>query len=106
MVQKVTHNLIICDDQYPCWIDEEGVYLADGFEDAFLGIAQRFGWSAPVAVYDHEKCLQILETRDGMDRQGAEEFFQYNVIGAWIGEQTPIFITGMTLEAVHGSSYA
>lgn len=102
MEQENTVEVIICDEEYPHL--GEGCFLADGFEDAFLGLAQRFGFSHPVATYDYEKCLRVLEDRDGMSRQDAEEFFCYNVIGAWVGEQTPIFITGMTLDAVHAAS--
>jgi len=28
----------------------------------------------------------------GMDDQEAQEFFEYNTIGAWMGDGTPIFI--------------
>lgn len=81
-------------------LSDEGVLLADGFEDAFIGVARRFGWSEDVAVYDLEKCLQILVDRDGMDREGADEFFEFNVLGAWVGDQTPVFIQGISLEAL------
>ena len=66
--------------------------LADGFEGAFIGIAQRFGME-PVALYDREKCIRILMERDGMTWEGAEEFFSFNVEGAWVGEKTPAFAT-------------
>ena len=31
--------------------------------------------------------------RDGMTRDDAEEFFQFNTVGSWVGEKTPIFIS-------------
>ena len=65
--------------------------LADGFNEAFVGTAHRSGMDQPVAAYDREKCIEIL-MRDGGTRNDAEEFFEYNVAGAWVGEQTPIFI--------------
>ena len=65
--------------------------LADGFNEAFVGTAHRFGMDQPVAAYDREKCIEIL-MRDGGTRNDAEEFFECNVAGAWVGEQTPIFI--------------
>jgi hypothetical protein len=65
--------------------------LADGFEDAFLGICRRYGQPA-LAAYDRAKCINILMVRDGMTEDAAEEFFEYNVIGAWVGEGTPVFI--------------
>ena len=70
--------------------DDEEITLADGFEDAFLGIARQFG--KPFALYDREKCIDILVNRDGMSHEEAEEYFQFNVEGAWVGESTPAFL--------------
>jgi len=64
--------------------------LADGFEDAFMGHVARFGMQ-PVALYDREKCIQILMNRDGMTYEGAEEFFVFNVEGSWVGDGTPAY---------------
>jgi hypothetical protein len=70
--------------------DDEEITLADGFEDAFLGIARQFG--KPFALYDREKCIDILVNRDGMSHEEAEEYFQFNVEGAWVGESTPAYL--------------
>jgi len=67
--------------------------LADGFDEAFIGIVQRFGMEDPIALYDRDKCIEILMERDGMTWEGAEEFFGFNVIGAWVGDETPAFAT-------------
>jgi hypothetical protein len=65
--------------------------LADGFESAFLGIMHRFG-SPPLAAYSFEACIMVLIERDGMSYEEAVEFFEYNVLGAGMGENTPVFI--------------
>jgi len=98
----VTENtrLIIGATEYPSLL-EDGIVLADGFEAAFLGVAMRYGMDLPVATYDLERCIRILEERDGMSRPAAIEFFEYNVAGAWVGDQTPIYITGMSLSDVY-----
>jgi len=70
--------------------------IADGFEDAFVGISYRF-YDGPLATYDTQRCIQILMTRDGMTEEEAQEFFDFNVLGAWVGEQTPVFLEPMTL---------
>ena len=67
------------------------VITADGFEDALIGYAQQF--NKVTALYDREKCIEILMARDGMTRDGAEEFFEFNVVGAWMGESTPTYAT-------------
>ena len=69
----------------------EGALLADGFEGAFVGFG--FHFHAAVAVYDYERCLDILQTRDGMSEDEAREFFEFNVVGAWMGPHTPVFMT-------------
>jgi hypothetical protein len=45
-----------------------------------------------VALYDREKAIQIILQGD-MDYEEAEEFFDYNVQGAYVGEKTPAFAT-------------
>ena len=69
--------------------EDENVLLADGFEDAFVGIGRQFG--KPFAVYDRFECIEIL-IKEGMSEEEAEEYFQYNTEGAWVGDQTPIFL--------------
>ena len=70
--------------------DDETLLFADGFDDAILGIAEVNGF--PTVVYDTAKAIAILRKRDGMTRSDAEEFFSYNVAGAYMGESTPIFL--------------
>jgi len=64
--------------------------LADGFESAFLGVCRRFGQDS-LAAYDYDKCIEILATN--MTHEEAVEFFDFNVIGAWVGDGTPVFIS-------------
>lgn len=69
----------------------ESVLLMDGFEDAFIGYSQRI--NEPVlAVYSRAKMVDVLVTRDGMSDDEAEEFIDYNCVGVWVGEQTPIIV--------------
>lgn len=66
--------------------------LYDGFEDAFLGVGERVGFE-PVAVYDYDKCVDILCERDRMSVAEAREFIDFNVVGQYVGERTPIIVT-------------
>jgi hypothetical protein len=68
-----------------------GALTADGFEGCELGLAFR-ATCAPVIAYDRGKCIQRLMERDGMSQEDAEEFFEFNVIAAWVGDGTPIFV--------------
>lgn len=78
----------------------EDILLCDGLEDAFLGVCRRFN-QPPVAAYDVDKIIEIFMTRDGMSYEEAVEFYEFNVIGAWVGERTPVFISQMSLNDLH-----
>tara|TARA_Y100000593_G_scaffold11335_2_gene20234 strand:- start:5634 stop:5915 length:282 start_codon:yes stop_codon:yes gene_type:complete len=67
------------------------ILLADGFEDAFMGIVESNG-SRPKALYNEDECVDILMERDGMGYDEAIEFFNFNVAGAYVGEYTPAFV--------------
>lgn len=68
----------------------------DGYDDCIIGICERYGMS-PVIAYDRVKVLQKL-VNGGMNQQEAQEFYEYNQIGAWMGDGTPVFVTRMPLK--------
>ena len=61
--------------------------LADGLDDALAGYDSRGR-----AVYHIEEILGILITRDGMTEDEAQEFFDFNIDGAHMGQFTPIYM--------------
>lgn len=65
--------------------------LADGFEDCIIGMCYQFG-QQPRVAYDYEKMIKKMMKRDKMSRQEAEEFYSYNIEGAWMGAGTPVYI--------------
>ena len=69
--------------------DDEKILLADGLESAFMGIGRQFHY--PIAIYSYKKVIKIL-MKQGMDREGAIEYFDYNIAGAFVGDQTPVFL--------------
>ena len=73
---------------------DQTVLLADGFDEAFIGVSQRIN-EPLLAVYSYPKMVETLIFRDGMTYEEAEEYLEYNVIGAWVGEQTPLIIRPM-----------
>lgn len=64
--------------------------FADGYDDAIVGIAERDG--EILVVYDLRKILRQLRVRDGMSRDEAQEFFEFNIAGSWVGERTPVWL--------------
>lgn len=73
-------------DQYA-----EGAIVLDGLDYAIIGITQEFGNGSRI-LYSKNKILQILRERDGMTHTEAEEFYDYNILGLYAGEQNPIFL--------------
>jgi hypothetical protein len=69
----------------------EGAVLLDGLNDAIIGIVEEFG-NEPRILYSKNKVLQILEDRDGMTPFEAVEFYEYNILGLFAGDQNPIFL--------------
>jgi hypothetical protein len=66
------------------------ILIAEGFDEAFLGLGTRCS-KPPIVVYDRERCIEILARQ--MGEEAAVEYFEFNVEGAWLGEQTPLFLT-------------
>lgn len=62
---------------------------ANGFEDAIIGVGHQY--NTELVVYDYDKCIAIL-IRDGMTKDDASEWMAVNVIGAWVGKHTPVFV--------------
>jgi hypothetical protein len=73
--------------------DGEELLFADGFGSAIMGVSVTGGGSGDAkVVYDYKKCISILIKRDGMTYDDAIEFLEYNTLGAYVGEHTPIFM--------------
>lgn len=85
--------------------------LYDGLDDAIIGVAERINLNLVVA-YDKSKAIDIIvqtmdiseddltadDIRNGVTVEDKRyeaglEHFDYNVLGGWHGENTPVFIT-------------
>ena len=65
---------------------------ADGFDDCILGLTERFGTSTVIA-YDKDKIISKIMKDSDMDWLEAEEYFSFNIVGAWVGEGTPCYVS-------------
>lgn len=75
-------------------MNDEKPLLADGFDAAVLGLSRGPG-REDVAVYSIDKCIQVLVKRDNMSEEEAIEFMDFNVLDAFMGPMTPIFVYEM-----------
>ena len=63
---------------------------ATGFDEAILGITCVRGTN--VVAYDYEKCVDILKEQDELTEEEAIEHMEFNVVGSYVGERTPVLI--------------
>jgi len=73
--------------------------IADGFDEAVIGVVSVS--SQPDRIcYDYKKCCEILMEREGWSSEEAEEWTQYNVVCAYVGEGTPAYLYLMSLDQI------
>ena len=62
----------------------------DGFDNCIIGHTVNVG--GPILVYCMDKIIENLVEESLMDLLEAEEYFYFNIAGAYVGEQTPVII--------------
>jgi hypothetical protein len=73
--------------------DTDLLFLSDEeFDEAIIGVSERIG-NEPVVAYDTTKIVEILILNHSMSVDEAYEYFEFNILGAYVGERTPTFIT-------------
>lgn len=60
--------------------------VADGFDDAIIGMDEQ----SERVIYSISKCIEVL-MKDEMTYEDAMDYLYYNCVGAYVGEQTPIW---------------
>lgn len=68
-------------EKYP----DESFLKADGFDGALIGVDA----NSMRLIYSTSKCIEIL--CEDMDEIDAIEYFDFNVLGSYVGEKTPIW---------------
>jgi hypothetical protein len=80
--------------------------VLDEFKAAIVGYGERINLG-PVVVYDKDMIIEMLmkemiimeddlydgQTEEDKKYEMAIEYFDFNIIGAWMGEYTPIYLT-------------
>jgi len=72
---------------------DELIFLSEKYYDkCIVGIVEIFG-RPPVVCYDKKLLLETM-VEEGMENlEDALEHFEFNVLGSWMGELTPVFLT-------------
>ena len=68
--------------------DAYGAIKLDGFDNCIIGIVEEFG-NGPRILYSKEKIIN--ELCEEMTMYDALEFYDFNILGGYFGEQNPIF---------------
>ena len=72
----------------------DGPLKADGYDDCIIGLCRRF--NDVFLVYDRAKVIAKL-VAGGLTEEEAEEHFEFNIAGAWVGASTPGFVEAQPL---------
>ena len=76
-------------DRLMMLLEDNACLLADGFDQSLVGITQGVN---PVAIYDVNLMVNHLVDQDGMTEEDAVEHLEFNVVGAYVGEKTPMYV--------------
>lgn len=68
----------------------EGAVILSDLDNAIIGIVEDFNGRR--ILYSKTKILNILMVRDGMTMDEAEEYYDYNILGLYAGDQNPVFL--------------
>jgi len=83
----MTRPIEIIAEQFP------DLTIFDGLDDAIIGVGTVNQQQA--VVYDETLVIEILKEDMGVDEHDAIEWFQFNISGAYVGPNTPIFMVPM-----------
>jgi hypothetical protein len=73
------------------FIKENECLIADGLDDAIIGVTAGINPQSMCVVYDYHKCVDIF-IQQGMSWVEAIDWMEFNVVNAYVGENTPVFV--------------
>ena len=80
-------------DKVRNWVkdnDEEALF-ADGLDDAIIAISRDSLTGKYRVVYDVARIVQVLVNDQGRSEDEAYEHMEFNIIGGYVGDMTPIW---------------
>ena len=69
-----------------------------GFDHCIVGIMEQYG-SPDKLAYDYDLVIKEL-IEQGMTIEDAQEFYEYNQLGAYMGPGSPCFLRKMSLQEI------
>lgn len=68
----------------------KGAIVFDNCNAAIIGYGGQHGME-PLIVYDYDLLVQIF-IEDGLTEEEAMEYVDYNIVGLWAGDRTPVIM--------------
>lgn len=72
--------------------DDAELMFLEGYDDAIIGVGEVAG-NPPVVVYDAGRIIDRLVEGNGGDRVAAQEFYDSNIGGAFMGSGMPVLLS-------------
>ena len=68
----------------------DDLLFADGFDGAIIGVCG--GFDSGRVAYSIEKMIDACMQEAGMSYEDSVEYLEFNTLGSYVGERTPIYI--------------
>jgi hypothetical protein len=73
----------------------EDTLLIDDLDEALIGVCMTWHGDMLVerCIYDGMAIVERLVATDGMSEEDAQEWYEFNILGSYVGENTPMFLS-------------
>ena len=68
----------------------DDLMFADGYDGAIIGVC--CGFDSGRVAYSVQEMIKICEEQWNMPYDEAVEYLEFNTLGAYVGEKTPLYI--------------
>ena len=82
-----------------CEYHGDDLLFADGYDDAIIGVC--VGFDSGRVAYSMQKMIEIAAKDLSVDYDEAIEWLEYNTFGAFVGNNTPIYVNDLCEEIVN-----
>ena len=85
---------IMIDEELRAYLEgiDPRMILFSNEDEAILGWTEVKQSQTFVAVYSYDKLVENMMKRDGVSRAVAVEYVDFNIVGAYLGDHTPIIV--------------
>tara|TARA_A100001201_G_scaffold106429_2_gene91047 strand:+ start:622 stop:891 length:270 start_codon:yes stop_codon:yes gene_type:complete len=82
-----------------CEYHGDDLLFADGYDAAIIGVC--VGFDSGRVAYSMQKMIEIAAKDLSVDYDEAIEWLEYNTFGAFVGNNTPIYVNDLCEEIVN-----